>query len=102
MILTNTDPISLSLADRLKQYNYEYVFVVAVLQRANELYDMNYKVVIGELDEPDTYKNLRIKQASLLVVNNNDMVNITFTVRSLSGDIPIIATANSDDSVDIL
>ncbi len=104
VILTNTDPISFSLAIKLMQYNYNYVFLVADLQRAVELNDMNYNVVVGDLDEPETYRNLRIDRAALIVVNNNDMLNtnITFTIRSLSKDIPIVTTADSDDSVDIL
>jgi Trk K+ transport system NAD-binding subunit len=39
-----------------------------------------------------------------VVVNNNDMLNtnITFTIRSLSKNVPIVATADSEDSLDIL
>lgn len=72
-------------------------------QRAIELHDMNYKVVLGGLDEPETYRSLQIGKAALVVVNNNDMVNtnITFTIRSLSKDVSIVATADSDDSIDI-
>lgn len=104
VILTNTDPISLSLADKLIQYNYNYAFLVADFQRAIELHDLNYKVVVGELDEPETYRNVRIDSAALVVVNNNDMLNtnITFTIRSLSKNVSIVATADSEDSVDIL
>jgi Trk K+ transport system NAD-binding subunit len=104
VILTNCDPISIALAENLMQYNYKYVFVISDLQKAVELHDMNYKIVLGELDEPETYRNLQIHKAALVVVNNNDMLNtnITFTIRSLSKDVPIVATADSDDSVDIL
>ncbi|MFQ3574457.1 MAG: NAD-binding protein [Thermodesulfovibrionales bacterium] len=104
VILTNYDPISLSLAEKLMQYNYNYVIVVSDLQKALELHDMNYKIVLGELDEPETYKNLQIHNAALVVVNNNDMLNtnITFTIRSLTKEVPVVATADSDDSIDIL
>ncbi len=104
VILTNTDPISFSLIEKLIQYNYNYAIVVPDLQRAVELHDMNYKVVLGDLDEPETYKGLQVAKAALIVVNNNDMVNtnVTFTIRSLSNDVLIVATADSDDSIDIL
>ncbi len=104
VILTNYDPISLSLAEKLTQYNYNYAILVSDLQKALELHDMNYKIVLGDLDEPETYRNLQIHNAALVVVNNNDMLNtnITFTIRSLSKDVPIVATADSDDSIDIL
>jgi len=104
IILTNTDPISLSLVQKLTQYNYNYTIVVPDLQRVLELHDMNYKVVLGDLDDPTTYRRLHINNAALVVVNNNDMLNtnITFTIRSLSKNVPIVATADSEDSLDIL
>jgi len=104
IIITNTDPISLSLVQKLTQYHYNYTMVVPDLQRVLELHDMNYKVVLGDLDDPNTYKRLRIENAALVVINNNDMLNtnITFTIRSLSKDVPIVATADAEDSLDIL
>jgi Trk K+ transport system NAD-binding subunit len=104
IVLTNTDPISLSLVEKLTQYNYSYAIVVPDLQHVLELHDMNYKVVMGDLDDPDTYRRLRIENAALVVVNNNDMLNtnITFTIRSLSKDVPIVTTADAEDSLDIL
>jgi Trk K+ transport system NAD-binding subunit len=104
VVLTNTDPISLSLVEKLTQYDYSYAIAVPDLQRVLELHDMNYKVVMGDLDDPNTYRRLRIENAGLVVVNNNDMLNtnITFTIRSLSKDVPIITTADSEDSLDIL
>ncbi|MBM4147234.1 MAG: potassium channel protein [Nitrospira sp.] len=104
VVLTNTDPISLSLVQKLTQYNYNYAIVVSDLQRVLELHDMNYKVVMGDLDDPDTYRKLYIGNAALVVINNNDMLNtnITFTIRSLSKDVPIVTTADAEDSLDIL
>ncbi len=104
IILTSDDPISLSLANRLAQYNHQYAILVADLKRALELHDMNYKVVFGDLDDQVTYRRLRIERAALLVVNNSDMVNtnIIFTVREFSKSVPIVTFADSDDSVDIL
>ncbi len=104
VVLTNTDPISLSLVEKLTQYDYGYAIVVPDLQRVLELHDMNYKVVFGDLDDPNTYRRLRIENAALVVVNNNDMLNtnITFTIRSLSKDVPIVTTADAEDSLDIL
>lgn len=104
VVLTNSDPISLSLVEKLIQYNYDYVIVVQDPQRAIELREMGYKVILGDLGEPETYRRLRIDKAALVVANNNDTVNTdtVFTIRSVSKDVPIVATADSDDSVDIL
>jgi Trk K+ transport system NAD-binding subunit len=104
VILTNTDPISLSLARKLKQYNYDYAIVVPDVQRALELYDQKYRVVVGFLDDIETYKAIRAKDAALIMVNNDDMMstNVIFTIREISGSVPIVTNADSDDSLDIL
>ncbi len=104
VILTNFDPITINLVEKLKKYNYEYAIIATDLKRALELYDQNFKVVVGDLSDPETYKRLRIQNAAMLVANNDDMVNtnISFTVREISEDVPIITNAEADDSIDIL
>ena len=104
VILTSFDPITINLVDKLKKYDYEYAIIATDLQRALELYDLNFKVVVGDLGDPETYKRLRIQNAAMLVVNNDDMVNtnISFTVREISKNVPIITNADVDDSIDIL
>ncbi|OQY46114.1 MAG: potassium transporter TrkA [Desulfobacteraceae bacterium 4572_87] len=104
VILTNYDPITMNLIDRLKQYQYEYVIVMEDVQKALELLDLDYKVVAGELSDPETYRRLRAQKAALVVANSNDMMNtnIAFTVREVSEEVPIAANADLDDSVDIL
>jgi len=74
------------------------------LQRALELYDLDYKVVVGDMGDPETYKRLRVQNAALVVANNDDMMNtnITFTIREISEKVPIITNADADDSIDIL
>jgi len=104
VILTNFDPITINLVEKLKQYNYEYAIIATDLQHALELYDLNYKIVVGDPGDPETYKRLRIQNAALVVANNDDMMNtnIAFTVREISEKVPIITNADADDSIDIL
>jgi Trk K+ transport system NAD-binding subunit len=104
VILTNFDPITINLVEKLNQYNYEYAIIATDLQRALELYDLNYKVVVGDPGDPKTYKRLRVQNAALVVANNDDMMNtnIAFTVREISEKVPIITNADADDSIDIL
>ena len=104
VILTNYDPITMNLIHRLKQYQYEYVIVTEDIQRALELFDLDYKVVVGDLSDPETYRRLKVHKATLVVANINDMMNtnIAFTVREVSKEVPIVANADLDDSVDIL
>jgi Trk K+ transport system NAD-binding subunit len=104
IIITSFEPISASLIKKLKQYDYEYVIAVHDMQRATELVDMNYRIVVGNLDKPETYKNLRIEKAALVVVNNNDMLNtnIVATIREVSESVPVVTSADVYDSIDIL
>lgn len=104
VIITNYDPVTKSLIEKLKSYDYDYVLIQNDLQNALAFSDRNYKVMLGELDDPNTYKKAQIKQAALLVSTASDMLNtnITFTAREISETIPIVSIANSPDSVDIL
>ncbi|MDZ7659855.1 potassium channel family protein [Fodinibius sp.] len=104
VIITHLDPITRSLIEKLDQYNYEYVLLVTDLRKALELYDEGYRVVFGELDDPETYKRLRVKNAAMVVSIGTDMVNsnISNTVRELDEKVTIVTTANSTDSVDLL
>lgn len=104
VIITHFDPITKSLIEKLDQYNYEYVLLVTDLPKALELYDEGYRVVFGDLDDPETYKQLRVEQAAMVVSIGTDMVNsnISNTVRELDEDVTIVTTANSADSVDLL
>ncbi|MGB4222400.1 MAG: NAD-binding protein, partial [Syntrophorhabdus sp.] len=62
------------------------------------------KAAVGNIDDPDTYKRMRVHDAALVVATNSDEVNtnIAFTVREMNESIPIITTADSPHSVDIL
>ena len=65
---------------------------------------MDFKVVVGDLGDPETYRRLRIQNAAMLIANNDDMINtnISFTVREISKNVPIITNADVDHSIDIL
>jgi Trk K+ transport system NAD-binding subunit len=104
VILTSFDPMTINLIEQLKKYEYEYAILVPDLQTALELYDLNFRVVRGDLGDAETYKRLCIQNAAMLIANNDDMLNtnISFTVREISKTIPIITNADADNSRDIL
>lgn len=104
IIITNYDPVTKSLIEKLKSYDYDYVLLQNDLQNALAFSDRNYKVMLGELDDPNTYKKAQIQQAAMLVSTASDTLNtnIAFTAREISETIPIVTIANSPDSVDIL
>ena len=104
VILTDDDPVTISLAQKLRQYRHDYVIVVEDVQRALDLKDADFNAVVGELTDSRTYGRLNVTRAALVFANVDDMINtdIAFTVREITADVPIAVNADSDDSVDIL
>ncbi len=104
VIITKLDPIAKKFVDKLKRRGHEYVIIVPDLMRGVELHDQGYKVVVGEVDDPDTYIRVRVEDAALIVVTNDDMMatNIAFTIRGITAKVPIVAGADKEHSLDIL
>ncbi|MDZ7692284.1 MAG: NAD-binding protein [Balneolaceae bacterium] len=104
VIITHYNPITMALMNKLEQYNYSYVLLERELPKALEYHDQGYNVVFGDLDDPETYANLQVKQAAMVVATGSDMKNsnICNTVRELDEDVIIVTTANSLDSIDLL
>ena len=104
IILTHFDAVVRALIKRLQQFEHPYVLLVSDMAQAIELYGQGYRVVIGDLDNPETYQRLRADNARLIATTADDRVNtnVAFTVREVSDAVPIIATANSPTAVDIL
>lgn len=104
VIITNYDPVTASLIEKLKDYRRNYVVIVEDLQRAQELFDLGVRVAVGNIDDPETYRKMRVHQAAMVVATRSDQVNTNtaFTVREGSSTVPIVTTAESPYSVDIL
>ena len=104
VILTNFDPITRNLVEKLKKYKYDYSFVTSDQQTAIEIYDAGYKIVLGEVDAPETYQKMQADKAALIVATADDLMNtnICFTVREISDTVPIAASADNKHSLDIL
>jgi len=104
VLLTNFDPVSSALITRLDKYGYDYALIVGDLAEALRLYDMGFKVVFGAPDRLETYHAARAGQAALIAATGRDMTNtnISFTAREVTAHTPIVTTADSAESVDIL
>ena len=104
IIITNYDQVTSALIRKLISHKQDYVVVVDELQRALELYDSNIKVAVGNIDDPETYSNMQVQNAKLVVATNSDQMNtnITLTLRENYEHLPIVTTAESPHSVDIL
>ncbi|ETW95585.1 MAG: hypothetical protein ETSY2_47925, partial [Candidatus Entotheonella gemina] len=104
VVLTHYDPVSSILIHKLAQYRYPYVLLVPELTEALHLYDLGLKVVVGDLDSPETYRKIRVDKAALVVMTASDVANTShaFIAREMTKEVPIVATARDSASVDIL
>ncbi|HUP65980.1 MAG TPA: NAD-binding protein [Thermoanaerobaculia bacterium] len=104
VILTNYGPLATTLIPMLEKYGHPYVVLCPTLQEALELDERGVRVSVGDLDDPETYRRMRLENAAMLVTTRSDVINTnaSFTARELSEDVPIVATATSDASRDLL
>ncbi len=104
VILTHYDPVSTALINKLISSQYPYVIVVADLSQAAYLRDHGLKAVVGELDDAETYRQLRVGGAALVASTASDVTNtaISYAVRQASQAIPIVATSTAPEARHIL
>jgi voltage-gated potassium channel len=104
VILTGLGLVERSLIRMLQQSQINYVLLVEDLDEALHLHDEGFPVMLGAVDDHETYHRARADQAALVVTAHRDTTNtnIAFTVREISSSVAIVATASSPASVDIL
>ncbi|HSM46002.1 MAG TPA: NAD-binding protein [Acidimicrobiia bacterium] len=104
ILITAWGPVEAALVERTETAGVPYVIVVEDVVEAGRLHDEGRNVIVGALDDPETYRNARIEEAAMIVASRSDPANtnIAFTVREIAPDVTIVATANSPASVDIL
>ena len=104
VLITNLDPVTESLISKLVQVGQPYVVLVPNIEQARKLHDMDYRVMVGELDDPATFEAARAGQAAMVVTTRSDTQDTTvaFTVRAVSEGVPVVATADLEASIPIL
>jgi len=104
VIFTCYDPITAALIPLLQRYGHPYVILTPNVTEALELYEQGIHVGLGDLDDPETYRKMRLDQAAMLVATRSDVLNtnITFTAREMAENVAIVASASSDSSRDVL
>jgi voltage-gated potassium channel len=104
VIITKFDPVTRSLIGKLIQYKHPYVLLISDLSEALQLHDQGFKVLLGEIDNPETYLKIRVEKATMVITSGSDQynANVAFTVREVNSDVPIIATAEKETSVQLL
>jgi Trk K+ transport system NAD-binding subunit len=104
VIICNHDPIALALIPRLNEYSIPYCVVERDPSVAANLHADGVSVIAGEPTAAATYQALGADRASLVFANLDDAANtnVTLAVREVSPNVPVLALADADDSIDIL
>ena len=105
VLITNYDSVADAFIARLNQHKIPYAVIVEDVADAYALSDKGIRVLVGDLRQPETYRNARAEHAALVSVTSaSDPINtnIVFTVRQVSDAVPIVSFANHVDSIDIL
>ncbi|RME70932.1 MAG: potassium channel protein [Verrucomicrobia bacterium] len=104
VVITNWDHVTSNLTRKLKSYGYEYAVIVPTLDRAREMNEMGVRVVLGEIDSPETYRAVRLEKAAMLAATGSDTANTNaaFTAREIAPHIRIVAKASRHASEEIL
>ncbi|TYB79755.1 potassium channel family protein [Bizionia myxarmorum] len=103
ILICSYDIIARDLTERLKQDNIPYFVIENDLEKALKNHDDLVSVLFGELDDEKTFVAANIKDAKMVLVNRNDILNtkIILTIREIAPNIPIVAIATDIESVDV-
>ncbi len=104
IIVTGHDPVEEALMHRAANSGVPYVLLVEDVDEGVALSELGYRVMVGPLDEPDTYRAARADQAAMVLTMRSDErnSNIVFTVREVTDRGIVVASARSPDAVDVL
>ncbi|MDL2316565.1 NAD-binding protein [Desulfovibrio sp. OttesenSCG-928-A18] len=104
VLIVGSDNTALSIAERCRQYDVPYALLIPDSALALELYDKGYKVLLGDLDARSSYEAARADKAALILALHDDLknTNIAATLRELAPNAPLLASASSEASADIL
>lgn len=104
LIIVGADEGSLSLMRSCRDYDIPYAALVDDHNRAMELFDQHYKIVLGDLDSTASYQRMQADKAAMILALHDDMknTNIASTVREVTPSTLLAATINKEESRDIL
>ena len=104
VILTQYDPTAAALIPMLEKYGHPYVVLCPNSSEALELHDQGIHVAVGALDDPETYRRMRLERAAMLVTTRTETLNtnITFTAREMCEHVNIIACASTDTAREVI
>ncbi|NNE76019.1 MAG: potassium transporter TrkA [Pricia sp.] len=104
IIICSLDDIARDLMEKLGQEKIPYYIIESDPDVALRRLDNNIPVILGELDNEETFLQANIENVKLVLVNRSDTENtkIILTIRHIAPDVPIVVIANEDASIHVL
>ena len=104
VVICGYDALATGLVERLALHGIPYCLIEPDAAEAARKQREGLSVITGDVDSRETYVNLRAPNARLILANLADEVNtnITITARDVAPDVPLVATATAEDSIDVL
>ncbi len=101
IIVVGLSPIALNLTDHLTKYGFYCILLCPDIQTSLNLEDQGYNVVVGDYDDENTYRNLRVGDAAMIIALDSDKknCNIIFSARAVDANVPIVAKADSQEII---
>lgn len=104
VVLTRYGPITASLIERLESFGYSYVVILSDFDEALAVHDKGIHVMLGDIDEPETYQRANIDEAALVATTLDEIPNtsVVSAVRQVNKRVPVLATARRTSAEEIL
>ncbi|QAA81230.1 potassium transporter TrkA [Aequorivita sp. H23M31] len=103
ILICSYDSIARDFCERLKQENTPYYVIEKDPVKALTHYYNEVPVILGELDMEETFMRANVKDAKMVFVNRDDIVNtkIILIIRNLAPHITIVALVFNEESIDV-
>jgi len=104
VLITRYDTVTEALIRRLNRFSIPYAVIVETPEEGERLSDLGVHVMVGALDDPETYRRAGVERAMLVVTTRPDTENamIAFTIAGVSKSTPVAATGDDPASARIL
>lgn len=104
VIICHYDSIAPNLIKRLNHNRIPYFVIESDAAKAAELHQSGISIIHGYVDSRTCFDRVAVKKARMVFANGADTTNTNtiLTVRETAPEVPIAATAEAIDSIDIL
>lgn len=104
ILIIGISPVTRNLSQMLSRYGFHSFLLCSSAPQAMELMDQGLDAVVGDYDDVEVYRNLRANMARMVIALDTDVrnTNVAFTLREFAQQVPMVASAEKNDSLDIL